>query len=126
MDEQKVEALAERILGEVNSSMNVLNIYLGHKLGLYKTMKETGPVTTFWTTARTASMNGSSVTTWVRPQYLTRTFFTMEASTVESLVQILGGLRWAHVLCVITGTGDPARAAIQAIMASMAPRTVAR
>jgi 2-polyprenyl-3-methyl-5-hydroxy-6-metoxy-1,4-benzoquinol methylase len=45
MENHKAEALAERILGEVNSAMSVLTIYVGHKLGLYRALAESGPVT---------------------------------------------------------------------------------
>jgi hypothetical protein len=45
IDQQKMEAFAERILAEVNNAMSTFNMYVGHKLGLYKTLAETGPVT---------------------------------------------------------------------------------
>lgn len=44
-DQAKIDALAERIFLEINGSMSVLNLYLGYKLGLFKIMAETGPVT---------------------------------------------------------------------------------
>jgi SAM-dependent methyltransferase len=45
MDNQKAEAFAERILTEVNSAMSVITIYVGHKLGLYRLLAESEPVT---------------------------------------------------------------------------------
>lgn len=45
IDQQKMEAFAERILAEVNSTMSTFTMYLGHKLGLYQTLAEAGPVT---------------------------------------------------------------------------------
>jgi ubiquinone/menaquinone biosynthesis C-methylase UbiE len=45
MDNQKAEAFAERILTEVNGAMSVLNIYLGHKLGLYRSLADAGDIT---------------------------------------------------------------------------------
>jgi 2-polyprenyl-3-methyl-5-hydroxy-6-metoxy-1,4-benzoquinol methylase len=45
MDNQKAEAFSERILTEVNSAMSVITIYVGHKLGLYRSLAESGPVT---------------------------------------------------------------------------------
>ncbi len=45
MDIQKAEGFAERVLTEVNGAMSVLNIYIGHKLGLYRSLAESGLVT---------------------------------------------------------------------------------
>lgn len=45
MDEAKVEALAERVLSGVNGAMSVLNIYIGHRLGLFRMLSDTGPAT---------------------------------------------------------------------------------
>jgi len=53
MNQQKVESFAERILTEVNSSLSCLNVYLGHKLGLFKNLAETGAVTSVELSQRT-------------------------------------------------------------------------
>ncbi len=45
MDQEKVDAFAERIFGEVNAAMSCLNLYLGHRLGLYQAIVDRGPVT---------------------------------------------------------------------------------
>jgi 2-polyprenyl-3-methyl-5-hydroxy-6-metoxy-1,4-benzoquinol methylase len=45
MDQQKLDALAERIFNEVNAAMSCLNLYLGHRLGLFRAVADTGPVT---------------------------------------------------------------------------------
>jgi 2-polyprenyl-3-methyl-5-hydroxy-6-metoxy-1,4-benzoquinol methylase len=45
MDEAKLNAFSERILNEVNTAMSCLNLYLGHRLGLYKAMADSGPAT---------------------------------------------------------------------------------
>ena len=45
MDEAKVDAFAERLLTEVNAALSCLNLYLGHRLGLYRAMADAGPVT---------------------------------------------------------------------------------
>jgi 2-polyprenyl-3-methyl-5-hydroxy-6-metoxy-1,4-benzoquinol methylase len=45
IDESKVEALGERILDEVNAGMSCLNLYVGHRLGLFRALRETGDVT---------------------------------------------------------------------------------
>lgn len=38
MDQKKLEAFSEQIVSEINSSMSVLNMYLGHKLGLFEVL----------------------------------------------------------------------------------------
>jgi 2-polyprenyl-3-methyl-5-hydroxy-6-metoxy-1,4-benzoquinol methylase len=53
MDQAKVDAFAERLLGEVNAATSCLNLYLGHRLGLYGAMAEAGPVTTAELSERT-------------------------------------------------------------------------
>ena len=53
MDQQKVDKLAERIINETNSAMSCLTLYLGHKLDLYNSLKETGPVTSSELAAKT-------------------------------------------------------------------------
>jgi 2-polyprenyl-3-methyl-5-hydroxy-6-metoxy-1,4-benzoquinol methylase len=45
MEQSKADAFAERVMGEINTSMSVLNLYLGHRLGLYRSMADSGPVT---------------------------------------------------------------------------------
>ena len=40
MNQQKVESFAERIITEVNASLSGLNLYLGHKLGIFKALAE--------------------------------------------------------------------------------------
>jgi hypothetical protein len=44
MDQQKIDTFTERVLTEINSSMSSLNLYLGHRLGLFKVMVDSGPV----------------------------------------------------------------------------------
>jgi len=53
MDQKKVDAFAERLLNEVNAAMSCLNLYLGHRLGLYQAMAAAGPVTPAELAART-------------------------------------------------------------------------
>ena len=45
MDQGKLDAFSERVLNEVNVAMSCLNLYLGHRLGLYRALAEAGPVT---------------------------------------------------------------------------------
>jgi 2-polyprenyl-3-methyl-5-hydroxy-6-metoxy-1,4-benzoquinol methylase len=45
MDHDKVNAFSERLVAEVNTAMSCLNLYLGHRLGLYEAMAEAGPAT---------------------------------------------------------------------------------
>ena len=45
MNQQKVDQLAERIINETNSAISCLTLYLGHKLDLFNSLKEEGPVT---------------------------------------------------------------------------------
>jgi len=45
MNQQKVDQLAERILNETVSGMTCLNLYLGHKLNLFQSLVESGPIT---------------------------------------------------------------------------------
>jgi 2-polyprenyl-3-methyl-5-hydroxy-6-metoxy-1,4-benzoquinol methylase len=44
MDQTKVDGFAERIFGEVLTAMAVLNVYLGHRLGLFRALAD-GPAT---------------------------------------------------------------------------------
>src|SRR6185436_9758212 len=45
MNQQEVDQLAERIINETNSAISCLTLYLGHKLDLFNSLKEEGPVT---------------------------------------------------------------------------------
>ncbi len=45
MDQQKIDGFAERIFNEVNGAMSTLNLYLGHRLNLYKAIADAGAVT---------------------------------------------------------------------------------
>ena len=45
IDQQKVDAFAERLFGDLNSGMTCISLYIGHKLGLFDTLNEAGPVT---------------------------------------------------------------------------------
>ena len=45
MDQAKVDAMTERIVHDVNAAMSCLNVYLGHRLGLFQAIADTGPVT---------------------------------------------------------------------------------
>jgi 2-polyprenyl-3-methyl-5-hydroxy-6-metoxy-1,4-benzoquinol methylase len=45
MDQAKVDAMTERIAHDVNAAMSCLNVYLGHRLGLFQAIADTGPVT---------------------------------------------------------------------------------
>jgi ubiquinone/menaquinone biosynthesis C-methylase UbiE len=44
MNQQKIDQLAERILNETLSAMSCLNLYLGHRLNLFQSIVESGPV----------------------------------------------------------------------------------
>jgi ubiquinone/menaquinone biosynthesis C-methylase UbiE len=44
-DQTKIDEFAERILKETNAGMSCLNLYLGHRLGLFRTIADSGPVT---------------------------------------------------------------------------------
>src|SRR5262249_33237760 len=45
MDQAKIDALAERIVSDVNGAMSCLNVYVGHRLGLFQALADAGPVT---------------------------------------------------------------------------------
>jgi hypothetical protein len=45
IDHQKIEAFAEGVLSDINSSMTTFTMYIGHRLGLYQTLAEAGPIT---------------------------------------------------------------------------------
>ena len=53
MNQQKVDQLAERIINETNSAISCLTLYLGHKLDLFNSLKETGPMTSSELAAKT-------------------------------------------------------------------------
>jgi 2-polyprenyl-3-methyl-5-hydroxy-6-metoxy-1,4-benzoquinol methylase len=53
MDQKKVETIAERVFSDVSAAMSALNVYLGHRLGLYRALAEAGPVTAAGLAART-------------------------------------------------------------------------
>jgi 2-polyprenyl-3-methyl-5-hydroxy-6-metoxy-1,4-benzoquinol methylase len=40
MDQGKVDSFAERLFSEINAAMSCLNMYLGHRLGLFKALAE--------------------------------------------------------------------------------------
>jgi ubiquinone/menaquinone biosynthesis C-methylase UbiE len=44
MDMQKIEALTDRILNDINAAMSCLNLYIGHRLDLFRTLVEYSPV----------------------------------------------------------------------------------
>jgi SAM-dependent methyltransferase len=54
LDRSKVDSLAERVFSDVNGALSCLNVYLGHRLGLYKALAEAGPVTSAELSRRTA------------------------------------------------------------------------
>lgn len=45
LDEQKVEAFAERVFGAALGAIDVFTIYLGDRLGLYRELHQRGPLT---------------------------------------------------------------------------------
>ena len=45
MNQDKIEAVAERILDQVNDSLTALNLLVGKRLGLFEILSKTGPVT---------------------------------------------------------------------------------
>ena len=53
MNQVKIDQLAERILTETNSAMICLVLYIGHKLNLFNSLKETGAVTSLELANRT-------------------------------------------------------------------------
>jgi ubiquinone/menaquinone biosynthesis C-methylase UbiE len=53
MDDAKTEAFSGRVLEEINTAMSVMNLYLGHRLGLFRSMAEHGPITSGQLAART-------------------------------------------------------------------------
>lgn len=53
LDRPKLDAFCERIGNELNAALSFLNLYLGHRLGLFGALDEAGPVTTEDLAART-------------------------------------------------------------------------
>lgn len=53
MDDDKVASLADRLLGDVTAAMGVLNVYVGHRLGLFTALAGAGPVSPAELAART-------------------------------------------------------------------------
>ncbi|HEX7126443.1 MAG TPA: class I SAM-dependent methyltransferase [Thermodesulfobacteriota bacterium] len=45
MDQQTLEAFAERIYTELNTALSYLNLYVGDRLGLFEALAESGPTT---------------------------------------------------------------------------------
>jgi SAM-dependent methyltransferase len=45
MDQAKIDAMTERIVREVNAAMSCLNVYVGHRLGLFQAMADAGTTT---------------------------------------------------------------------------------
>ncbi len=45
MDQQKLDAFAERVFTELNTAMSCLNLYVGHRLGLFEALAAAGPTT---------------------------------------------------------------------------------
>jgi 2-polyprenyl-3-methyl-5-hydroxy-6-metoxy-1,4-benzoquinol methylase len=53
MDQAKIDALTERIVNDVNGAMSCLNVYLGHRLGLFQALSDAGPATPLDLAAKT-------------------------------------------------------------------------
>jgi 2-polyprenyl-3-methyl-5-hydroxy-6-metoxy-1,4-benzoquinol methylase len=45
MDQARIDQVGERLFGDVNGAMTVLNVYLGHRLGFFRALAEGGPTT---------------------------------------------------------------------------------
>ena len=45
MDEERTEALYDRVFSETTCALGTLVLYIGHQLGLFKVMAQTGPIT---------------------------------------------------------------------------------
>ena len=45
MDEKKVEACVDRLFKEMNAGMSCLNLYVGHRLGLFQALADAGSAT---------------------------------------------------------------------------------
>ena len=44
MNQQKIDQLTERILNETLSAMSCLNLYLGHRLNMFQSIADSGPI----------------------------------------------------------------------------------
>jgi 2-polyprenyl-3-methyl-5-hydroxy-6-metoxy-1,4-benzoquinol methylase len=53
VDQAKLDGFCERLFGEIVASMSVLNLYLGHRLGLFRALQDGGPATPAELAART-------------------------------------------------------------------------
>lgn len=53
MDQQKLDAFAERVSNQMLASTSILTLYLGHRLNLFSALAEAGPVTSAEFAART-------------------------------------------------------------------------
>src|SRR5437899_353458 len=65
MDQQKVEALATRIVGDMAASFSMALGHIGDRLGLFRAMKGAGPVTSAQLAAKTA-LNERYVREWLK------------------------------------------------------------
>jgi 2-polyprenyl-3-methyl-5-hydroxy-6-metoxy-1,4-benzoquinol methylase len=45
LDQARIDQVGERLFGDVNGAMTVLNVYLGHRLGFFRALAESGPTT---------------------------------------------------------------------------------
>ena len=45
MEEKKVEACVDRLFNEMNAGMSCLNLYVGHRLGLFQALADAGSAT---------------------------------------------------------------------------------
>jgi len=45
MGDRNTDIFVERILGEMNAGLSCLNLYLGYRLGLFKALADSGPIT---------------------------------------------------------------------------------
>ena len=45
MDQGRIDQVGERLFGDVNGAMTVLNVYLGHRLGFFRALAASGPAT---------------------------------------------------------------------------------
>ena len=65
MDQQKVEALATRIVGDMAASFSMALGHIGDRLGLFRAMKGAGPVTSAQLAAKTG-LNERYVREWLK------------------------------------------------------------
>ncbi|MFQ6043187.1 MAG: class I SAM-dependent methyltransferase [Candidatus Poribacteria bacterium] len=45
MSERNTDTFVERIMGEINAGLSCLNLYIGHRLGLFEALAGSGPIT---------------------------------------------------------------------------------